>query len=938
MYRLRLFGGVSLEGPSGPLSGRAVQKRQLALLALLGAGGEKGWSRDKLVGLLWPESDEEGARHRLSGSLYELRRALGEDAVLASGETLRLNHEMVWSDVRAFDEAIGRQELEAAVNLYAGPFLDGFYVNGVRDFQAWTDAERQRLGGLYEGALETLATDAEAKGDFPDAVVCWQRLAAHDMYNSRFSLRLMQAMAAAGDPANAIQHAKEHERILRDELDMELPPDVQALAERLREEPPSTPKAPEESHAAVQALESEPQEDAVGRRKAGGAHRFLNLRDALLAGVVVAAIVSVIVSGYIAMRVLGFGSDDPAIANSALEARERIILAEFENQTGDSTLALAATEALRINLDQSYVVRIAQPDYVGGVLTRMEREPTARLDLALAREVAIREGLKAVIAGEVISTGSAVVLSVRLLAADSGEVLLAYRETADDSTAIMTAVDRLSEQLRVEIGESLKTVRSNPPLPQVTTSSLEALQKYSQALRSGLSDRLSTIALLEEAIALDSTFAMAWRKLGVYAWSFDSQRGRDAYTRAYQLRDHLTDRERYLTEGTYYQRVTGEKEKAAVAYRRLLDRYPDVYEARGNLGGLYTQLGDLAAAERLYQRGIELDSTLTGIWRYLFNVQYKQGKFDEVEETFRHIERLFPEYPPTPWLGAHLAYSRGDYVTAEERLNELIEKHGAIRTWIVSAGEVQGSLDLVQGRLRVAEARAQRTRDADSENGAIRAYHVHTGPLALIAHLRGDPEPGLRAVEAALERYPLESMSPRSRPYLAVARTYALYLDRPDIARGFLDDHERELDTLTQQRRSADWHDALGVVLLVEGRSQEAIEHFRTEYMISASRTGAPAFLARAFDQAGQPDSAIAYFEHYVTTPVLYRAYGDHLHLPYAYERLGQLYQEQGEPEAAIYWHQKFVDLWEDADPELQPRVEAARESIAALTAASSGR
>jgi DNA-binding SARP family transcriptional activator/TolB-like protein len=931
MYRLRLFGGVFLEGPSGPVSGKAVQRRQLALLAMLSAGNDGGWSRDKLVGCLWPESDQEGARHRLSGSLYELRKALGDDVVLAAGESLRLNPGAVSTDVADFEAALEAGDLEEAADLYLGPFLDGFYLGGAREFDSWLESERQRLRLRYESAVEQLADGAETAEDYPRAVALWQKLSVSDHYNSRFVLRLMQAMAAAGDPANALQIAREHERLLRDELDMEPAPDVVKLARQLKESPPPAARSAIGVTATPADSASTPTR-GLATTESGGAHRFLTSKDALLAGVIAATLISVIISGYVAIRVFGFGAGDSLISTGVLQPRERIVLSDFVDRSAHADLSAAVTELFRIDLAQSPSIRLAESSYVASVVRRMERDPEAPLDVSLAREVAVRQGLKAVIAGEINSAGGSIVISAQVVTADSGLVLWADREVATDPDSVIPATDRLSRRMRRGIGESLRNIRSGPHLPQVTTSSLEALQKYSEALSIGLTDRLSTIALLDEAIALDSTFAMAWRKLGVYAGAFDRAAG-EAYTKAFQLRHRLTDRERYLTEGTYYQSVTGEKEKAAVAYRRLLDRYPDVYEARGNLGSLYSSSGDLAAAEELYHQGIELDSTLVGIWRYLLGVQYRQHKFDEAEETLRHIERLFPDYPSTPWLAAHLAFSRGGYAAAEERLEEMIEKHGAIRTWSVSAGEVLGSIYVVQGRLREAEARIQRTRDADAENGAIRAYLMHTGGVALIAQLRGDVEAGLAEVNAALERYPLEAILPRSRPYTYLARTYALYLGRTDIARGLLADYERDLDASIRERRRADWHDAVGVVLMAEGRWQEAIEEFRAEYAISSSRTGAPAFLARTFDRAGVRDSAIAYYEHYVNTPTLYRAYGDHFHLPIAYERLGRLYQDAGDTEKAIFWHQKFVDLWQEADPELQPRVEAARREIAALSA-----
>ena len=101
MYSVHLLGGISLEGPSGPLSGRVAQHRQLAVLALLAMAREKGLSRDKLVGYVWPESRAERARHLLADSIYLLRRSLGDDAVSASGDVLRLNADVVWTDAVA---------------------------------------------------------------------------------------------------------------------------------------------------------------------------------------------------------------------------------------------------------------------------------------------------------------------------------------------------------------------------------------------------------------------------------------------------------------------------------------------------------------------------------------------------------------------------------------------------------------------------------------------------------------------------------------------------------------------------------------------------------------------------------------------------------------------------------------------------------------------
>jgi len=216
------------------MTGRASQRRQLALLAILGAAGERGCSRDKLIGYLWPDSSETQARHILADAVYLLRKALGEDAVLASADFLRLNRERVWTDVEAFDDALAAEDRSAAVEAYAGPFLDGFYLNGAREFEGWVDAERQRIARSLEKALETLAEEAATAGDHTGAVDWWGRLAAHDPLNSRIAVRLVEAMLAAGDPAHAIRLAQDHANLLEAELGIEPPPDFREVLGLLR--------------------------------------------------------------------------------------------------------------------------------------------------------------------------------------------------------------------------------------------------------------------------------------------------------------------------------------------------------------------------------------------------------------------------------------------------------------------------------------------------------------------------------------------------------------------------------------------------------------------------------------------------------------------------------------------------------------------------------
>ena len=234
MFAFRVLGGASLEGENGPLQGKAVQPRRIALLALLAADAHLTLSREKLIAFLWPESDAAQGRHRLSESLYVLRQALGEGALSSEGDGVRLDLGQLSCDATSFLSAIRSGDLEGAVSHYAGAFLDGFFLKSAPEFDRWVESERQRLSEAYGRALETLATDADRGGACLEAVEWWSRLAAHDPYNSRFALGLMEALARAGDPGNAIHHAREHARFLKEVLGIEPTSELLAYVEGLR--------------------------------------------------------------------------------------------------------------------------------------------------------------------------------------------------------------------------------------------------------------------------------------------------------------------------------------------------------------------------------------------------------------------------------------------------------------------------------------------------------------------------------------------------------------------------------------------------------------------------------------------------------------------------------------------------------------------------------
>jgi tetratricopeptide (TPR) repeat protein len=670
---------------------------------------------------------------------------------------------------------------------------------------------------------------------------------------------------------------------------------------------------------------------------------WLTWRKAIFGAVLAFALLGVAVSAYMAMRTLGIGPIGSLVAKGVIEERERIILADFEHPTGDPLLGRAVTEAFRVDLAQSPLVTVVSPSYVAQVLDRMQQPPDAPLDRSLAREVAIREGITALIAGEITTAGTGFVLSAALLSADSGHVLAASRATAGDSTEFISAIDQLSEDLRDRIGEPLRSIRSSPPLQRMTTGSLEALRKYSQAVRAIEieGDYPKGIALLQEAVDLDTAFAMAYRKLGVALFNVGEERARmvRALTRAFDHRDRLPDRERYMTVGSYHQFATNEQTEAITAYRTLLDIYPDHSYALTNLSFAYFNVRDYKRAAQLGRHSIEVEpgnaiNNIVALW-----AQVSAGQNEEVEATLGRMSERVPNHPGTSLAHSYVASMRGDYDLAEDHVRALAEAQKADQRWLTRATLELATLAGVRGKLSAAERYLRDATAVNEERDLAAGYLQKVIDLALLGvGFRGEATEGLALIEEALERYPLDSIAPLDRPYLPLALLYALSR-RPDRARELVAEYDEMVEGKYQGLDAADRHLALGLLAVAEDRLEEAIAEFQRADQ-GACPICALHHLGTAYELAGEPDSAVAAYERYLETPWIGRTgswpagliHSDMYWLGPTFERLGALHEEGGETEKAIYYYGKLVHLWEHADPELQPRVEAARRAIEALS------
>ena len=249
MLRLLTFGGLALERRDGSGPPR-VRPQRLAILAVLAAAGDRGVSRERMCGLLWPDTSEPRARHALRQALYALRQELGVDAVRTE-PVLYLDRNVLGSDLSEFRLALAAEEWQRAAALATGPFLQGFYLPSAEGFERWAEEERAALHADSTRVLLALAREATTAGTHDAAAEWWRRLTILDPLSGRFALGYLKALAAHGDRAGALAFARAHEAVVRRELESDADPEIRRLEAELRALPspaierrPATPATP----------------------------------------------------------------------------------------------------------------------------------------------------------------------------------------------------------------------------------------------------------------------------------------------------------------------------------------------------------------------------------------------------------------------------------------------------------------------------------------------------------------------------------------------------------------------------------------------------------------------------------------------------------------------------------------------------------------------
>jgi serine/threonine protein kinase/tetratricopeptide (TPR) repeat protein len=324
-----------------------------------------------------------------------------------------------------------------------------------------------------------------------------------------------------------------------------------------------------------------------------------------------------------------------------LTDKDTVVLTDFSNSTGDAVFDDTLKTALSVSLRQSPFLNVLSDGQVGRIMQQMGRPAGARLTPELARELCQRAGSKAFIAGSIGSLGSEYVLGLKAVNCTNGDTLAQEQTTASSKERVLDALGEAASKLRGELGESLATVQKfDIPLVQETTSSLEALKVYTLG-RMAYREKGAAAALPfhQRAIELDPNFAMGYR--AVYA-DYQSMgevgRAGEYLTKAFQLREHASEREKISIAAGYYTSQTGELEKAAQVYQEEIESYPRDSAGYSGLGLEYAALGQYEKAEEITRQGLGVTRDEVGLYANLVNYLMALQSFDETRQMIREAQ------------------------------------------------------------------------------------------------------------------------------------------------------------------------------------------------------------------------------------------------------------------------------------------------------------
>jgi serine/threonine protein kinase/tetratricopeptide (TPR) repeat protein len=617
-----------------------------------------------------------------------------------------------------------------------------------------------------------------------------------------------------------------------------------------------------------------------------------------------------------------------------LTEKDSIVVADFSNSTGDAIFDDTLKTALNVSLHQSPFLNVLSDGEITKTLQEMTRPADTKLTPEVARELCQRVSSKAYLAGAIDSLGSSYVLELKAVNCRSGDTLAEEQVTAASKEKVLETLGEAASKLRGELGESLATVQKfDVPLEQASTSSLEALKAYSLGMKAARENsETAALAYQQRAIQLDPNFAMAFRAVG--ADYFDLQevgRASEYITKAFELREHASEREKLDISAAYYQNVTGELDKAAETFQEEIESYPRTADAYGNLAIVYNLQGRYERAGDVMRQALRLapDSV---IWYVdLAYLTLALQRFDEARQVIHEAQaRQLDDFALRNALYA-LAFLGADSAAMAEQQQWFAGKPEYENYGLSLASDTEAYAgQLGEARELTQRALASAIRADSKENGAIWQANA-----ALEQAAYGNPTEARQSAAEALKLAPA-SLGAEAEAALAfamagdTARAESL---AQDLGKRF------PLDTQMQSL----WLPAIQAQLALDKKNPAAaltalpaaapIELAAIQFLNNVSCLYPVYIQGEASLAAGEGDAAAAEFQKIIDhSGIVWNCWtGALAHLGVARANALQSKTSQGADadlarSRALAAYRDFLTLWKDADSDIPILKEAKAE------------
>jgi serine/threonine protein kinase/tetratricopeptide (TPR) repeat protein len=591
------------------------------------------------------------------------------------------------------------------------------------------------------------------------------------------------------------------------------------------------------------------------------------------------------------------------------QGKDSVVLADFTNTTGEEVFDSTLKQALAIQLEQSPYLNVLSDQKVRSTLKLMDRPPDTRMNNEVAREVCLRSNSKALISGSISSLGNHYLIGLRAVDCRTGDALASAKAEVNNRDDVLNKLGDVVDQVREKLGESLASVqRYSKPLEQATTSSLEALQAFTQGRQmQWTKGDAASIPFHKRAIELDPNFARAYAALGMaYNNLGESRPAIDCFTKAYELRDRVSDRERYYIEADYYSFVTGELLKADEVYRQWMAAYPDDFMPYANL-----PINQVALAE--YDKMLQTaggaakmaPESATG-FQQLMAAYISLGRFDEAKAIY---EQAIPKFPEMEFLHEErylLAFIQRDDTAMEQQVDWAKSKPAPLMLLqaIINTAAYSGRLD--QARKEGASAVQKATAAGNLDQAAVikALMAVYEAEMGNTEAAQFEATQALQISEGR-DSMIVAAVAMARAGDTAGAEKYALKLNQ-----------QFPLDTIVQGY----WLPTIrAAVALQRNHPQQAVASLETALPYELGNQGYlftyPIYIrGLAYLKAHQGDQAAAEFTKILQHPGIVK------NCPQGALAILQLARAQtlsGETKAARKSYQDFLALWNHADPDV---------------------